>query len=407
MAFAEPHWGCVLVSALLLLSSSAPCDDERADDADLRAYLRQRCGIPTKRVPLNPRIVGRVEYDDYTLEKLVYDTEPSASIPAHLYLPKGVDGPVPAIVLAHGHGGSKSVFFNQYAGQLYAKAGVAVLSTDPLGEEERDPDGRIGTRTHDRISQEAQSLGRPVLGAMVWDLMCGIDYLATRPEVDSARIGVAGHSLGAIVGMYLAALDERVSAAALAAMYFVPPRGQKFCTEGIYELHEERVTYPQLLALAAPRCAVFIPVGGDDAICGGKAVCEAGFTTFRSETMDQFQSLGVPEHFATHIYANAGHRAYFLKRESLLWFEQHLGLPKLTLADIRALPTVGMAEWAAANGVVFEQLYGTQSHYGGMTVPDVGVRHIDPADLACLSAEERKQPRYSAGGWLKYVRGTE
>jgi len=35
---------------------------------------------------------------------------------------------------------------------------------------------------------------------MVWDLIRGIDYLQTRPEIDPQRIDVVGYSLGAIVG---------------------------------------------------------------------------------------------------------------------------------------------------------------------------------------------------------------
>ncbi len=373
-------------------------DTTAADE--LRAFVWEECGMPTERCPLNVRVVGRMEFDDFVIEKLVYDAEPFSSVPAHLYLPRDVQGPIPAIIMAHGHGGSKSVFFNQYAGQLYAKAGLAVLSTDPLGEEERDPDGRIGTRGHDRISEQAQELGRPVLGKMVWDLIRGIDYLETRPEIDQAHIGVAGHSLGAIVGAYLAALDERIEVAILAAMYFVPPRTQKFCTRGMYELIEDRVDYPILLALAAGRCATMIPVGDDDAVCGGREVYEQGFTEAFRRASELFDEAGAADGIAKHVYAGAGHRPYFLTTEALLWLQEHIGLPRMSAEQVRALPLIRMSAWARTNGVAFERLYGTDEHYAGLEVPDVGVRFLPPSELACLSPDERRQWAFTMSRWL-------
>jgi dienelactone hydrolase len=392
-----------VLASLIALGAMLPMQDAMPTD-ELRAFVWEKCAMPKERCPLNVRVVGRIEYDDYVLVKLIYDAEPSSSVPAHLYVPRGVEFPVPAIVLAHGHGGSKSVFFNQYAGQLYAKAGIAVLSSDPLGEEERDPEARLGTRGHDRAAEEAQSLGRPVMGKMVWDLIRGIDYLETRPEIDRERIGVVGHSLGAIVGMYLAALDDRIKVAVPAAMYFIPPRKQKFCTRGMYELIEERVGYPTLLAMAADRCPTLIPVGDDDPVCGGREVQETGFQEFFRSASALFAQAGAPDGLARHIYPDAGHRAYFLNKEALLWLEQHVGLPRITADEIRALPEINMSAWADANGVKFERLYGTEQHYAGHDVPDVGVRFVQPEELACLTDEERRGPMFTIAGWLEAAR---
>ena len=47
--------------------------------------------------------------------------------------------------------------------------------------------------------------------------MRGIDYLASRPEVDPKRIGCVGNSGGGNLTAYITALDPRVSAAAICA----------------------------------------------------------------------------------------------------------------------------------------------------------------------------------------------
>ena len=374
----------------------------------LRKHLAVQCGLPRERCTLNARVVGTIDLDDVVIEKVVYDAEPFSSVPAHLYIPKGLDAPAPAMVMACGHGGSKSASYNQYAGQLYAKAGVVVLATDPLGEEERDPDGRIGTRDHDRVAEEAQRLGRPVIGTMVWDLMRGIDYLAERPEtVDPTRIGVAGHSLGAFVSAYLAALDGRVRLALPTAVYFHPSehplRAGCLCVNGMYFLIMARISSAELLGMAAPRCATLLLVGDDDPVLQGAAVFRNGHRETFEETQRLYAEAGAAERFGRHVYEGAGHRPYFLSREALLWVEQHFGLPCWSREDVLALPTVRMADWAWDNGVIFEQHYGREQHYAGLVMPDAGVRCLAPYELACLGDEERRRPEFSIDHWMERI----
>jgi dienelactone hydrolase len=394
-------WGHINFGGVFPL---VPADGAETHEGRLREFLWEKCGMPTQRVPSAVRRVGRVAGDGLTIEKLVYGTEPGSSVPANLYLPRPRKGRVPAIIIAYGHGGSKSGYSSQYAGQLYAKLGFAVLAADPLGEEERDPDGRLGTRTHDVISEEAQALGRPVVGKMVWDLMRGIDVLQARPEVDPDRIYVVGSSLGAIVGMYLSALDGRVKGAVLSAMYFAPPAKEKFCTRGLGQLIAERLDYPHLLSLAAPRCRVLIVVGDDDAICGGRPIYESVFGPFVRQTRTRFALAGAPDGFQTRVFANAGHRPYYLTREAALWLSRRAGLPRRRLETIGEWPDIRMGDWAEANGVEFEKLYGTEEHFKGLMALDAGVQYRKPTELACLTEGERRRPEFTAEGWLERVR---
>jgi poly(3-hydroxybutyrate) depolymerase len=55
---------------------------------------------------------------------------------------------------------------------------------------------------------------RPFLLDNVADLVLVLDHLSSRPDVDPARIGMAGVSLGAMHTWLCAALDDRVAAAA-------------------------------------------------------------------------------------------------------------------------------------------------------------------------------------------------
>jgi len=59
-------------------------------------------------------------------------------------------------------------------------------------------------------------MGEHISRYFVWDAMRAIDYLSTRRDIDAQRIGAFGCSGGGTVTAYLAALDDRVKAAATA-----------------------------------------------------------------------------------------------------------------------------------------------------------------------------------------------
>ncbi|MGI6610717.1 MAG: hypothetical protein ACOX4G_09440 [Limnochordia bacterium] len=124
----------------------------------LRDRLRQVLGFPTSEIdrPVRHEVRGTIDGDGYRIEKLVYESEsePLSKVPCLLYWPSPLPATrLPAIVLGCGHGGSKSSWYNQYACQLYAKLGCAVLLADPIGEEERHESGQLGLRGASAWSQ--------------------------------------------------------------------------------------------------------------------------------------------------------------------------------------------------------------------------------------------------------------
>lgn len=55
------------------------------------------------------------------------------------------------------------------------------------------------------------SMGAPLQGVYVWDLIRAIDYLETRAEIDTKRVGAAGASGGGTASIYLFAVEPRVT----------------------------------------------------------------------------------------------------------------------------------------------------------------------------------------------------
>ena len=89
-----------------------------------------------------------------------------------------------------------------------ATRGYGYFQLDAFGAGERLPLGG-----HDDGGVHLAITGASMGGILAWDNMRALDYLCSRPEVDASKIGVTGASGGGNQSMYIAALDERITAA--------------------------------------------------------------------------------------------------------------------------------------------------------------------------------------------------
>src|SRR5690242_6626377 len=58
--------------------------------------------IPTK-TPLNAVIHGKMDFPEYTVEKVYFESAPGFFVTGNLYRPTNVQGKVPGVLFAHGH----------------------------------------------------------------------------------------------------------------------------------------------------------------------------------------------------------------------------------------------------------------------------------------------------------------
>lgn len=171
--------------------------------------------LPDRNRPVSSRLIGKEEREKYTLEKLLLDLNGMEPVPAYFTYPKGISGKVPVIVFNHSHGGNYHIgkdellygttYMNEksYAEEL-AEQGFAALCIDEWAFGERRG------RTEGEIFKEMLWKGRVMWGMMVYDSIKAIDYIFTRDDVDTDRIGTLGMSMGSTKAWWLAALDERV-----------------------------------------------------------------------------------------------------------------------------------------------------------------------------------------------------
>ena len=100
-------------------------------------------------------------------------------------------------------GGRSLLQLPPYAEQL-THLGYAALCIDTWAFGER------ATRSESVIFKEMLWRGQTMWGMMVYDSLRAIDYLVSRPEVNPARLGTIGLSMGSTMAWWVAALDDRV-----------------------------------------------------------------------------------------------------------------------------------------------------------------------------------------------------
>lgn len=178
-------------------------------------------GLPDYSGPLNARVTGRITSDAYVIEQVIFESLPGFYVTANLYRPSR-PGRYPGILLQAGHTQEGKPEGQRLAANLALK-GFVVLAFDPVGQGEREQtyDPRVdralaGWSVPEHIQAGAQSIltGESVARYFIWDAKRSLDYLAGRPEVDSAQLGAVGCSGGGALTTFIAALDSRVKAAA-------------------------------------------------------------------------------------------------------------------------------------------------------------------------------------------------
>ena len=186
---------------------------------ELRSKMVERIGGFPERTPLNAKVVGTVQRQGYSIEKILFESRPGMFVTGNLYLPDQSRFPAPhpaAIeVCGHSRAGKNSPKY-QRVGVLCAKNGVAVFVVDPLGQGERaqslEEDSNEGSPVgnHIRMGVNALLLGHGFAAAETWDAIRALDYLDTRMDLKKDGYGACGNSGGGTQSIMLAALDDRV-----------------------------------------------------------------------------------------------------------------------------------------------------------------------------------------------------
>lgn len=306
----------------------------------LRARAWQLLGdLPALFTP-EPDVLWVSQRAGYRLEKIAFDNGAGALVYGYVFVPDELRGPAPAVVYNHFHGGRYRLGKDETLlgrgpdpapGEMLAEAGFVVLAIDAYGFGEREHQGPMGEAEHGpatELSLFKRFLweGRTLWGMIVRDDCLTLNYLLSRPDVDPARVGTTGMSMGGSRATWLAALDERVRV--------VIPIGQmtryrEFAAAGKVSLHSIYYFVPGQLAsaiemevltsLAAPRHQ-HILIGDQDPLSPIE-----GVRIIEAFTRGVYALFGARDQFHTTVFPGIGHdytadMALTMRRV----FQQHL-----------------------------------------------------------------------------------
>jgi len=168
-------------------------------------------------IPLNSRIVERYEMRRYFREKIVFTGSRGDRVSAYLAVPKEGEKPYPLVLQFHVIGGSKESWWNESSferGQAITdsllKSGIAVLALDAQYHGERALNNDFMPPQNLYLEEKWYYRFRDGMIQTIGDYGRAIEYLSSREEIDTGRIGVIGHSMGGVMAIIYAAIDKRV-----------------------------------------------------------------------------------------------------------------------------------------------------------------------------------------------------
>lgn len=306
--------GSMIAAESAYPAMTAPQADE------LRARLLDCLGGPFPEPgDLKPVLRETMQKDGYRIESVTYEVEPGDAVPALLLVPDGVSdtSPAPAIAIWHQHAGQWHLGKSEpagldgdpmhHTGVALAKEGYVVLCPDALCFEERqDPDGKLKGGNFERFEFLRYVVaGKSMAWKNVLDMRRAVDFLVSRPEVDSGRIGCYGHSMGSthtwLVGPHEPRLKALVGNCCLPTYAAIHETKILHCFPNFVPGWEQYGDTPEIAALIAPR-ALHLNLGETD---GGSPIEQAREGVER--IAEAYEARGARDKFSAFIEPDTGH----------------------------------------------------------------------------------------------------
>jgi hypothetical protein len=342
--------------------------------AQLRRQVLVAAGLwpmPAK-TPSNPVIHGKVDRDEYTVEKVFFESYPGYYVTGNLYRPKGRTGKLPAVLSPHGHwpdgrfydsgpkeirkqiveGAERFELSGRYPLQArcvqLARMGCIVFHYDMVGYADSK---QLAHRAGDRpemdnsrkwgfFSSQAEARLQTVFGLQTYNSICALDFLCGLPDVDPARIGVTGASGGGTQTFVLCAIDPRPAVAFPAVIVSTAMQGGCTCENGSYlRVGTGNV---ELAGLFAPK-----PLGMTAADDWTKEIATKGLPQLKQ----LYRLFGAEELVMAKPLLQFPHNYNYVSREVMYhWFNKHLKLgfeEPVVEEDFRPLSVAEMSVWDA------------------------------------------------------------
>ena len=287
-----------------------------------------------EKTPLNIRVTGVIQKEGYRVEKLIFESQPNYYVTAAIFIPENLEGKAPAILNPIGHS-TMSFRRDIYQHTIInlVKKGFIVLTYDPIGQGERlqyyeKESGKSRfSSTHEHSYPGAQCFlsGYSPAKYFIWDGIRGIDVLLSRKEVDPDRIGITGISGGGTLTAFIAAIDDRILAAAPECFitnynYLFKSRGPQDAEQNLFQFIYNGLDHPDFIEVRAPKPTLIMSTTRDIfSIQGARE-------TFQ-EAGKVFTALGAKDNLQM-TEDDSGHGFTRKNREAMYaFFQKHLDNP--------------------------------------------------------------------------------
>ncbi|HET6576414.1 MAG TPA: GDSL-type esterase/lipase family protein [Fimbriiglobus sp.] len=306
--------------------------------ADVKAKVVASLGdLPPRPAKPKARLVSAERRPRFRIERFLLDNGLDGEMSAMMLIPDGLQGPAPAVLWLHSssydhrqllvpntNGGAEPL------GLTFVKRGWVVFAPDAAWYGDRTGRGPAGPRettTNQQTSQHKYHLwfGRTLWGTFVRDDQVALDYLCSRPEVDTKRIGATGISMGSTRSWWLAAVDDRIACAvgvACLTRYENLLHHGQLRAHGVYYFVNGLLKHfdtEAVVALIAPRPVLFL-TGELDA--GSPA---DGIEVIEARAGGVYRAVGAAAQFKSVRYPDIGHTyTPEMRREMLAWFDRWL-----------------------------------------------------------------------------------
>jgi dienelactone hydrolase len=292
-----------------------------------------------EKTPLQAVIHGKIDRDEYTVEKVYVASYHGHYVCGNLYRPKGKTGERPAVLSPHGHW-PKGRFTDEAArGEKYiqnqidqgaertrdgarfplqarcaqlARMGCVVFHYDMVGYADSQQITHRAGFTDAKAELHLQSF----MGLQTFNSIRALDFLLSLPDVDPQRVGVTGASGGGTQTFILCAIDDRPAAAFPAVMVSTAMQGGCICENCSYlRLDTGNI---ELAGLFAPK-----PLGMSGANDWTKEIETKGLPELKALC----KLYGAEDRVMAKCYPQFGHNYNQVSRELMYdWFNKHLHL---------------------------------------------------------------------------------
>jgi cephalosporin-C deacetylase-like acetyl esterase len=351
--------------------------DARAEEVRRRLLVSLGLWPMPAKTPLNAVVHGKVDREDFTVEKVYFESFPGFYVTGSLFRPKGKSGKLPVVLCPHGHwpngrffdhgaqkgleeiaaGAERFEESGRYPLQArcvqLARMGCVVFHYDMIGYADS---AQLSFELAHRFGKQRPALDNPdsfgffstqaelrlqsIMGLQTLNSIRALDWVTTLDDVDPTRIAVTGASGGGTQTFILAAIDPRVTVAFPAVMVSTAMQGGCTCENA--SLLRVGTGNIEIAGLFAPK-----PLAMTTANDWTREIMTKGLP----ELQGLYKLLGAPDNVGATPLVHFPHNYNAVSRMAMYkWLNKHLqiGLPEPVIEkDFKPLSQAELTVWDA------------------------------------------------------------